>query len=163
MDGRRNTHTEVFDGVVLTTDMEVNGKLLGGDDNPLKNFYAQYVGQDVWDLIPGFCYLHQDPDILAPDTPRPPEETLQFTAYWATQQKPFDLTKSWTTYSYKNLMGVADPDFEYYLTMYGFDPATDPSVPTPKKPVDPTPMNWVHGMWLPSFMWNQKIPVPSTK
>ena len=148
---------QIFDSVVLTTDMATNGELLGGLNNPLSNFYADYVGQGIWDLIPGYCYLHQDSSILAPGMPNPPEETLQFTAYWATQQLPFDLTKSWTTFSYKNLMGVADPDFEYYLTMYGFDPATDPNVPVPNNPVAPTPMNWVHGMWLPSFMWNQKV------
>jgi len=148
---------QIFDGVVLTTDMDTNGELLDGPNNPLRDFYADYVGQDIWGLIPGYCYLHQDSSILAPGMPSPPEETLQFTAYWATQQPPFDLTKSWTTFSYKNLMGVADPDFDYYLTMYGFDPAKDLSVPTPKNPVDPTPMNWVHGMWLPSFMWNQKM------
>jgi hypothetical protein len=152
-----NTHTEGFDSVVLTTDMEVNGKLLGGDDNPLKNFYAQYVGQEIWHLIPGYCYLHQDASILAPGTPNPPEETLQFTAYWSTKKKPFDLVTSWTTYSYKNLMGVDDPDFNYYLTMYGYNPEDEPDLPTPNNPIDPTPLNWVHGMWLPSFMWNQKM------
>ena len=114
--------------------MATNGELLDGPNNPLRDFYADYVGQDVWGLIPGYCYLHQDTSILAPGMPSPPEETLQFTAYWATQQDPFDLMKSWTTYSYKNLMGVADPDFDYYLTMYGFDPATDPNVPVPNNP-----------------------------
>lgn len=154
---KEGTHSRIFDSVVLTTDMAATGEMLAGSSNPLRDFYADYVGQDVWGLIPGFCYLHQDSSILAPGTPSPPEETLQFTAYWATQQDPFDLEKSWTTYSYKNLMGVGDPDFEYYLTMYGFDPAKDPTVPTPTNPVPPTPMNWVHGMWLPSFMWNQKM------
>jgi hypothetical protein len=119
-----NTRREVFDSVVLTTDMKLNGELLGGDDNPLKNFYAQYVGQEVWNLIPGYCYLHQDASILAPG---------------------------------KNLMSVDDPDFNYYLTMYGYDPKDEPDLPTPSNPIDPTPLNWVHGMWLPSFMWQQKI------
>ncbi|MDT5092924.1 MAG: hypothetical protein QOH60_2287 [Mycobacterium sp.] len=148
---------EVFDSVVLTTDMQANGDILIRDDNPLKDFYKQYVGQDVWHLIPGFCYLHQDESIFAPGTPTPFEETLQFTAYWATQKQPFDLEKSWTTYSYKNLMGVDDPDFDYYLTMYGFDPRNEADIPKPANPIDPTPMNWVHGMWLPTFMWNQKM------
>jgi predicted NAD/FAD-binding protein len=148
---------QTFDSVVLTTDMATNGELLDGANNPLRDFYADFVGQGIWGLIPGYCYLHQDSSILAPGMPNPPEETLQFTAYWATHQPPFDLTKSWTTFSYKNLMGVADPDFEYYLTMYGFDPTKDPTVPVPNNPVAPTPMNWVHGMWLPSFMWNQKV------
>jgi predicted NAD/FAD-binding protein len=148
---------QIFDSVVLTTDMDTNGDLLLGPENPRADFYADYVGQNIWGLIPGYCYLHQDSSILAPGMPSPPEETLQFTAYWATQTPPFDLTKSWTTYSYKNLMGVADPDFEYYLTMYGFDPSTTPGVRVPNNPVPPTPMNWKHGMWLPSFMWHQKV------
>lgn len=154
---QEGTHARIFDSVVLTTDMATCGELLDNANNPLRDFYKDYVGQDVWGLIPGYCYLHQDADIFAPGTPDPLEETLQFTAYWATQKDPFDLEKSWTTYSYKNLMGVDDEDFEYYLTMYGFDPAKDPSVPTPRNPVAPTPMNWVHGMWLPSFMWHQKM------
>jgi hypothetical protein len=148
---------QTFDVVVLTTDMATNGTLLNVSQNPLWSFYEQYVGQAVWNLIPGYCYLHQDASILAPGMPSPPLETLQFTAYWATQQKPFDLTTSWTTYSYKNLMGVSDPSFEYYLTMYGFDPTTVPGIPIPQNPIAPTPMNWTHGMWLPSFMWTQKL------
>lgn len=70
---------EQFDVVVLTTDMGTNGTLLDNSNNPLWSFYEQYVGQDVWGLIPGFCYLHQDASILAPGMPSPPEETLQFT------------------------------------------------------------------------------------
>ena len=146
-----------FDVVVLTTDMATNGTLLNNSNNPLWSFYEQYVGQSVWNLVPGYCYLHQDASILAPGMPSPPQETLQFTAYWATQEQPFDLTNSWTTYSYKNLMGVADPNFDYYLTMYGYDPTTVPGIPIPKNPIAPTPMNWTHGMWLPSFMWEQKL------
>src|SRR5262249_8851665 len=92
------THERIFDSVVLTTDMATCGELLDGATNPLRTFHADYVGKDVWGLIPGFCYLHQDASILAPGTPSPPRETLQFTAYWATRQDPFDLEQSWTTY-----------------------------------------------------------------
>ncbi len=154
--GGQLQNPEQFDAVVLTTDMGTNGTLLDNSSNPLWSFYEQYVGQGVWGLVPGFCYLHQDASILAPGMPSPPEETLQFTAYWSTQEKPFDLTTSWTTYSYKNLMSVTDPSFEYYLTMYGFDPTQVQGTPIPKNPIAPTPMNWTHGMWLPSFMWEQK-------
>jgi hypothetical protein len=154
--GGQSSGPQQFDVVVLTTDMGTNGTLLDNPNNPLWSFYEQYVGQAVWGLIPGFCYLHQDPSILAPGMPSPPQETLQFTAYWATQEQPFDLKNSWTTYSYANLMGVSDPDFDYYLTMYGYDPTTVPGTPIPKNPIAPTPMNWTHGMWLPSFMWEQK-------
>jgi hypothetical protein len=148
-----STGPVAFDAVVLTTDMATNGDLLLQSGNPLKNFYAEYVGQDVWGLVPGYCYLHQDPSILAPGTIG--TETLQFTAYWSRGQQPFDLVQSWTTYIYKNLMGVGDPKFDYYLTMYGFDPQGT-GLPIPKNPIFPTPMNWTHGMWLPSFMWQQK-------
>ena len=155
---------KAFDAVVLTTDMHTTSAILNNGRNPLWNkLYAQYVGTNtgdqnsVWPLIPGYCYLHQDRSLLAPNMPTPPQETLQFTAYWATQQQPFDLTYSFTTYVERNLMGVGDPAFEYYLTMYGFDPTTVPNVPIPKKGiVAPTPMNWIHGMWLPFFMSEQK-------
>jgi hypothetical protein len=56
-----------------------------------------------------------------------------------------------------------DPEFtDYYLTMYDFDPAkarqqgVDVPVPNQAKVIAPTPMNWVHGMWLPTFMLAQK-------
>ena len=152
-----------FDVVVSTLDMNGNSKILNNANNKLWSFYEPFVGtpsgdtNTVWPLIPGYCYLHQDASLLAPGLPGRPQETLQFTAYWATQKQPYDITTTFTTYVERNLMSVEDPDFEYYLTMYGFDPRQQQGVPIPKKGVlAPTPMNWVHGMWLPFFMREQK-------
>lgn len=149
---------QTFDVVAITTDMATAGNILDNATNSLRTFYANYTGQSVWNLVPGYCYLHTDDNILAPGLPKPPEETLQFTAYWATQQTPYDLVTTFTTYIERNLMGVTDPDFNYYLTMYGFDPNSVAGVPIPAPNtwIQPTPLNWTHGMWLPSFMLPQK-------
>lgn len=154
-----------FDAVVLTIDMLHCSQSLHNTNNKLWGpLYAQYVGTNdannqqnsVWPLIPGYCYLHQDRSIFAPNMPWPLQETLQFTAYWATQQAPYDITYSFTTYVEKTLMGIADPAFEYYLTMYGFDPTKVSGVPIPAANKTTTSMNWTHGMWLPFFMEQQK-------
>ena len=144
-----------FDVVVSTVDMATNGGLLPPE------IYGKYVGQDVWNLVPGYCYLHQDATMFAPGAPspgvEPMQDTLQFTAYWSTDTEPYDLVGSFTTYNYKNLMGVNDTNFDYYLTMYGYDPTTQTDARIPAQPwVSPTPMDWVHGMWLPTFMLAQK-------
>lgn len=169
------SHQQGFDAVVSTLDMNGNSALLDNPTNQASGawaFYAPYVGtvsQDgddftnsVWPLEPGFCYLHRDPTLLAPGLPSPPQEVLQFTGTWATQQQPYDITWTFTTYVERNLLGVTDdPEFvDYYLTMYGFDPTKarqqgiDVPVPDPGKVL--RSMNWVHGMWLPTFMLPQK-------
>ena len=63
-----------FDALVLTTDMYSASKILDNGNNPLwRSLYAQYVGTNtgdtnsVWPLIPGYCYLHQDRSLLAPN------------------------------------------------------------------------------------------------
>ena len=160
-----------FDYVVSTVDMKTNGKILDHPENKLwDSLYSHHVGESVWPLHPGYCYLHQDTNIFAPGMPVPREETQQFTAYFSTEgagNKPFNLLSSWTTYVEKNLMSI-DGTFDYYLTMYGFDPngprdPNDPSsppydIPVPKMGVvKPTPMDWEHGMWLPFYMWDQKM------
>lgn len=146
---------KTFDAVVSTVDMETNATILPAD------VYGKFVGRDVWNLVPGFCYLHQDATMFGPGAPgpgvEPMQETMQFTAYWSTSEDPYDLVSSFTTYNYKNLMSVNGEGFNYYLTMYGYDPETVPGARIPAGPyVAPTPMNWVHGMWLPTFMLEQK-------
>ena len=96
--------------------------------------------------------------------PDPLQETLQFTASYATGVSPYDLSATYTTYIERNLLQVPEPDaddFPYLLTMYGYDP-TNYAGPPPAPPVpDPAKTlwssNWIHGMWLPSFMWGQKL------
>ena len=154
-DDGQGAQTETFDTVVSTIDMASAGDILNNANNPMWDFYSDFVGQSVWGLIPGVCYLHTDASMLAPGMPNPPEETLQFTAYWATSGAPYNLEESFTTFIYKNLMGVSDPSFNYYLTMYGYYPTATTKLPDPTKVVV-GPLNWTHGMWLPSFMWSQK-------
>ncbi|MDX2169991.1 MAG: NAD(P)-binding protein [Deltaproteobacteria bacterium] len=151
-----------FDLVVSTLDMFTTAKLLY--EKPGWDHLGPYVGDPtefgttVWPLQPGFCYLHQDASILAAGLPSPLQETLQFTAPPTPAGQRYDLTYSYTTYIESNLLGIGNPDRQFYLTMYGFDP-TKPSpvpVPVPKVGIQ-TSMNWVHGMWLPSFMAEQKL------
>lgn len=149
-----------FDIVVSTLDMFTTARLLY--NKPGWDILGPYVGNPttfgttVWPLQPGFCYLHQDPSILAPGLPSPLQETLQFTAPVTPKGGRYDLNLSYTTYIESNLLGIANPDKQYYLTMYGLDPSQYPSVPVPKIGIQ-TSMNWVHGMWLPSFMAQQKL------
>lgn len=162
----RLSEPQRFDFVVSSLDMNGNSLILNHAENRLWSFYRPFVGEpqgdsnSVWSLIPGYCYLHQDRSLLAPGLPDPPQETLQFTGYWSPPVKPgkpYDMFTTFTTYVERNLMDVADPDFEYYLTMYGYDPRTRPGVPIPTRGVlAPTPLNWTHGMWLPFFMREQK-------
>src|SRR5262249_5137945 len=42
--GGKTKAPKTFDSVVLTTDMDTNGSLLDNAKNPLKDFYAGYVG-----------------------------------------------------------------------------------------------------------------------
>ena len=155
--------SQAFDIVVMAVDMDTCASLLNNATNPLWGFYEQFVGQGVWNLVPGYCYLHTDTAILAPGMPNPLLETLQFTASFAPNPPPYNLVNSFTTYIERNLMKVQEPDysaFPYLLTMYGFDPTKyvgpdPPPTPSPAKTLWES--DWIHGMWLPSFMWGQKL------
>jgi hypothetical protein len=158
--------SDTFDAVVLAVDMSTSAQLLDNPHNNLWNFYSQFVGQGVWGLVPGYCYLHTDTSVLAPGMPDPLEETLQFTAAFAPAPNPtpYNLVNSFTTYIERNLMQVPKPDYDnfpYLLTMYGFDPTTyigpPPAPPVPAASKTLWQSNWIHGMWLPSFMWAQKL------
>jgi len=158
--------SEVFDKVVLTTDMWTNSKLLNNPQNQYfwNGVYEKYVGYPVspqhptpvWDLMWGKCYIHSDASVLSPDL-RLQQETLQFTAAYAPGNKDgnYDLTKTFTTYMQKNLLN--DPAADgLYLTMYGYVP--DPS--KDKVPAQSTwltdPIVWTHGKWTPAFMGGAK-------
>ena len=151
-----------FDLVVSSLDMRANSLIMSGQ--PGWEVFQPYIGDTtaygttVWPLQPGFCYLHQDPSVLAPGLPSPPGETMQFTAPPAPPGQPYDLTYSYTTYVESNLLGLTPPapSVDLYLTMYGFDPRANPSTPVPTKGVKMS-MDWVHGMWLPTFMADQKL------
>jgi hypothetical protein len=155
-DGSANEGT--FDKVVLTTDMWTNAALLDNDqNNSLWNeLYAHYIDKSLWPLMPGKCYIHTDESMLSPYL-REEQETLQFNAAYApgTTDGNYNLSKTFTTYIQKNVLG--NPDAEgLYLTMYGYipDPSAGDKVPDPNKVLFEE--NWTHGKWTPSFMGGAK-------
>ncbi len=168
-DGNNAPHVYVFDKVVLTTDMWTNSKLLNNPQNQYfwDNLYKNYVGYGrdvnnnplgspvVWDLMWGQCFIHTDETMLSPDL-RNQQETLQFTAYYAsTGGGNYDLAKTYTTYIQKNVLNNPKAD-GLYLTMYGYipDKSKGDVVPDPSKVIYTTP--WTHGKWTPAFMGDAK-------
>ncbi len=144
-------HTQ-FDHVVIAVDQYHAGKLL--DQSPLwASHYSQYVGQDVWNLYSQWSYLHTDRTILAPGLPNPPQETLQYNEY-------FGADHGYATYIAANVVGLGPEHFDafpYMVSMYAFDPASVsiPGFHVPD-PIVAQPPQWYHGMWLPSFFWDEK-------
>ena len=159
--------SDSFDIVVSTLDMQTNSGVLNSPNNKVwSSLYEPYIGStagrkygtSVWPLIPGFCYIHQDPSVLAPGMPQPLQETLQMNASNAGDgHGGYDLIKTYTTYIESNLLGITlnDPADEWYLTMYGFDPAQYGITPPTTGPQHA--FSWVHGMWMPTFMVDQKL------
>lgn len=161
------TSSDSFDIVVSTLDMQTNSGLFNSPNNPLwASLYEPCIGTtqglksgtSVWPLVPGYCYIHQDASVLAPGMPAPLLETLQMNASYAGDgQGGFDLIKTYTTYIESNLLGITPngPTDEWYLTMYGFDPSDYGIQPPPTEPGHS--FQWVHGMWMPTFMVDQKL------
>jgi len=159
--------SDSFDVVVSTLDMQTNSGVLDSPDNKLwSSLYEPYIGStaglkfctSVWPLIPGYCYIHQDKSVLAPGMPSTLLETLQMNASFAGDgQGGFDLIKTYTTYIESNLLGITlkNPADEWYLTMYGFDPSEYGITPPSTSPDHR--FEWVHGMWMPTFMVEQKL------
>lgn len=155
---------QVFDAVVSTIDMHTNSTIL---DVPANHLWSEVfeprvgtvmpgkVETTVWPLQPGFCALHQDTSVLASHDGPQRLETLQFNGkVGAIDGGPkFDLSKTFSTYIESNLMGVPveNPEEDFYLTMYGYDPGGD----APDHQVWSS--DWNHGMWLPSFMVSEKL------
>ena len=155
--------TATFDVVISTVDMHTNSQILNVPENALwAEVYADTVGAvqpgkvatTVWPLQPGFCALHKDPSLLATHDGPSRLETLQFNAQVGAtgQNGGFDLSKTFSTYIESNLMGipVSDPNEDFYLTMYGYVPDEQPNNIVWSS-------DWNHGMWLPSFMVDQKL------
>lgn len=168
-----NQNADTFDKVILTTDMWTNSLLLNNSSNQYfwNNLYEQYVGYGrqydgtplgnpvVWDLMYGVCYLHADETILSPDL-MDQQETNQFNAYYAgTGDGNYDLTKTFTTYIQKNMLGTpSNPDMNadgIYLTMYGYVPGKDDKIPDSSKWLM-EPVIWTHGNWTPAAMGGAK-------
>jgi hypothetical protein len=165
---QNNQNSDTFDKVVLTTDMWTNSQILNNQNNEYfwNNLYVNYVGygQDengnplgqpvVWPLMWGQCFIHSDSSLLSPDLMEQ-EETLQFNAYFApgTANGNYDLSKTFTTYIQKNVLG--DPDADgLYLTMYGYIPNAANGDKVPSNVLFQEP--WTHGKWTPSFMSGPK-------
>ena len=142
-----------FDKVVLTTDMYTCADLLNNQNNGQlwKQIYKDHIDKDLWPLQAGACYIHSDPDVLAPQLSGFQKETLQFTASFAPSDKYpyYEMYKTYTTYLQENLL--ANPKAAgLYNTMYGYipDPAHD-KLPDPKKVIFQE--TWTHGHFAPSF------------
>lgn len=143
----------IFDKVILTTDMWTNAELLNNESNKSlwDNLYKYYVDKSLWPLHPGMCYIHKDADMLSPNL-KDELETLQFTADTVPQDAYpyYNLEKTYTTYIQKNLIGD-DGAENLYVTMYGFVP--DPTIDkVPSKESILFQQEWRHGMWIPAFM-----------
>ena len=142
-----------FDAVVLTTDMNTNTVLLDNPDNACFAEQVKYIGNDVFMLNPGSCYIHQDPSVLAPWL-RDEHEVVQFTAPYPsvpTGPLPYDMDSAYSTYIVQNMVeGLPEP---VYVTMYGeFDP---PNPPAENLQLFP-PITWLHGRFLGSMMVDAK-------
>jgi len=145
-------HVDVFDKVVLTTDMWTNAQLLDNDRNASlwNGLYVDYVAKDLWPLMYGACYIHSDPSLLSPDLTQQ-QETLQFTAYYAPQAAYpyYDISHTYTTYMLANLM-QSSAATGLYLTMYGDVTTEGTKLPNPNQVF--YEQQWTHGKWAASFM-----------
>lgn len=148
---------EAFDQVILTTDMTVNRGLLEGPGNPHWEEQRTYLSADRFGLLPGICYIHQDPEVLAPSL-RDLKEDGQFTGEFAwgasdagsdLYSLPYDLGASFQTYLMQNILQTPHP---CYVSMYAED----------RKAVTPAPektifvRSWRHGRWVASFFRRAK-------
>ena len=145
--------SERFDAVVLTTDMNTNCKLLDNSDNQYFDTQEKYIGENVFKLNPGSCYIHQDPSVLAPWL-LDQKEVVQFTAPYPpvhTGTLPYDMSNSYSTYVVQNMVpGLPQP---VYVTMYG---QSVPENPPAEHLWLMDPVQWVHGRFLGSMLMDVK-------
>jgi hypothetical protein len=174
-DGQGNKQSQSFDKVVITTDMQTTATILAaGPGNAWADTYQPYICPIATQLLPGYCVVHTDQSVLSPDLLNG-EETLQFTAYYAPDASDpggYDLFLTYTTYLQGNIHSEFQAD-GLYLTMYGYLPQGAPAPPVTSNPCNIAPVTpypsqmpaadtilfqeyWVHGMWLPQFMFNEK-------
>ena len=144
-----------YDKVVLTTDMRTNAKLLNNPKNASawNAHYADPLSAERWSVLQdGTCFIHGDPDVLAPDLQSLQKEIAQFTAFYSTEGAkppvPYNTDTTYTSYLVENVH--QDPDAkQIYVTMYG------PDATIVKAPKDPLKTKrFVHGLWLPDSMKN---------
>ena len=142
---------DVFDEVVLTTDMTTNRAPLDNPDNPLYSVQKDYITADKFALIPGVCYIHQDDACLSPhlqdkledgqfvgvysDTPAPGGNAYNL---------PYNLASTFQTYLMKNILGTP---VDCHVSMYAEADAA--KLPDPAKVI--WKKTWRHGRWVASF------------
>jgi len=148
-------HKALFDEVVLTTDMDVNSKLLGHANNPYWEIQDDYVAG--WSLMPGLCVIHQDENVLAPSL-RDQKEDAHFNAYYTWDGNPhgtnlynlpFKLENTFTTYLMKNIVQCPAPTF---VSMYAV--ADHAKRPDPSKVI--FEKTWKHGRWVSTHDMTRK-------
>jgi hypothetical protein len=153
-----STGSGKFDKVILTTDMDTSRALLNNSANAAlwNSLYSKFISARQWPLLPGKCYIHTDDSMLSPDLMQQ-QESLQFTAYYAPLDTApyYDMFKTYTTYLQQNIHSEVNAA-GLYLTMYGYipDESKGDKVPDPKKVLFAE--EWLHGMWLPTFMMEAK-------
>ena len=150
----RTVHSELFDLVVLTTDMDVNTHLLSHGDNPYWSIQDDYVA--AWNLMPGLCVIHQDTEVLSPAL-RDQKEDAQFNAYYTWDGNtggnlfglPYKLDDTFTTYLMQNIVQCPAP---CYVSMYAV--ADHAKRPDPAKVI--FEKKWKHGRWVSSHDMTKK-------
>jgi hypothetical protein len=168
------SHSQSFDKVIITTDMQATSSMLAAKGTAWSSLYEKYICPLATQLLPGYCMVHTDSSVLSPDLAEG-EETVQFTAYYAgddTQPGDYNLFLTYTTYLQGNIHSECDAD-GLYLTMYGYVPEGVPQPVRPSNPCNAGPITqypskipaqdtvlfqeyWTHGMWLPQFMLAEK-------
>jgi predicted NAD/FAD-binding protein len=150
------THTDVFDAVVLTTDMTTNRAILADPRNPNWATQRGFISEQKFQLLPGVCYIHQDENVVAPSL-RDGKEDGQFTGAFSWGKTspdnpfglPYDLASSFQTYFMQNILGTPHP---CYVSMYAQN--ENSVVPDPKKTIHTK--TWRHGRWVASFFGDAK-------
>ena len=145
-------HSDVFDDVILTTDMTTNRMLLDNPQNGLYPAQKDYIAEDKFALIPGVCYIHQDDECLSPHL-RDKLEDGQFVGAYSYGQTapggnaydlPYNLGTSFQTYLMKNILGTP---VDCYVSMY--ESGVNAKKPDPAKVI--FQKEWRHGRWVASF------------
>ena len=136
-----------FDAVVLTTDMTANRHMI---DGPLAERFAPYVAAERFPLLPGICFIHQDPGVLAPHLGEC-DDDLQFTGSHAWRPGeanpyglPYDLHGTYATHLVHRTLGLPEP---CYVSMYAEAQRT--RFPDPERVLHRK--EWRHGRWMSSF------------
>ena len=142
---------EVFDEVVLTTDMTTNRYLLDNADNPLYSVQKEYISADKFALIPGVCYIHQDDECLSPHLRDKLEDGQYVGSYSETPAPegnaynlPYNLATTFQTYLMKNILGTP---VDCHVSMYAESAGS--KLPDPAKVI--YTKTWRHGRWVASF------------